>query len=85
MPIRVGNDGRFRKNLDMAGMPDLVLLLPRGKVLWVELKAPTGKQSKAQAQCQLDWSKLGHSYSVIKSIEAFEALLKTNEVVFPWR
>lgn len=63
------------------GMPDLLLYLPNGKVLNMELKTDKGKQSLDQIDVQHRLTKLGHNYYVIRTVyEAFKAIAEhTNE------
>lgn len=56
----------------MKGAPDLIILLPNGRVLLPETKTPTGYQSPAQKAFQLQAEALGHIYFVYKSIEEFK-------------
>ena len=57
------------------GMPDLLLYLPNGKVLNMELKTDKGKQSPDQVDVQHRLTKLGHNYYVIRTVyEAFNAI-----------
>ena len=49
----------------MEGMPDLTVLLPGGKVLWLELKSSKGKLSKAQELFKKRCELLGHLYAVL--------------------
>ena len=63
------------------GMPDLLLYLPNGKVLNMELKTDKGKQSADQVDVQNRLTKLGHNYYVIRTVyEAFNAIAKHTEV-----
>ena len=57
------------------GMPDLLLYLPNGKVLNMELKTDKGKQSSDQIDVQHRLTKLGHNYYIIRTVyEAFNAI-----------
>ena len=57
------------------GMPDLLLYLPNGKVLNMELKTDKGKQSADQVDVQNRLTKLGHNYYIIRTVyEAFKAI-----------
>ena len=64
------------------GMPDLLLYLPNGKVLNMELKTNKGKQSADQVDVQNRLTKLGHNYYIIRTVyEAFNAIAQnTNEL-----
>ena len=63
------------------GMPDLLLYLPNGKVLNMELKTDKGKQSPDQVDVQNRLTKLGHNYYIIRTVyEAFNAIAQHTEV-----
>ena len=63
------------------GMPDLLLYLPNGKVLNMELKTDKGKQSPDQVDVQNRLTKLGHNYYIIRTVyEAFKAISEHTEV-----
>ena len=63
------------------GMPDLLLYLPNGKVLNMELKTDKGKQSADQVEVQNRLTKLGHNYYIIRTVyEAFNAIAEHTEV-----
>lgn len=63
------------------GMPDLLLYLPNGKVLNMELKTDKGKQSADQVDVQNRLTKLGHNYYIIRTVyEAFNAIAEHTEV-----
>lgn len=56
----------------LAGVPDLVLVLPRNRVIWVEMKAADGRRSKSQVDLHDHFAKLGQC--VITAFSAEEAL-----------
>ena len=63
------------------GMPDLLLYLPNGKVLNMELKTDKGKQSADQVDVQNRLTKLGHNYYIIRTVyEAFNAISEHTEL-----
>ena len=63
------------------GIPDLLLYLPNGKVLNMELKTDKGKQSADQVDVQNRLTKLGHNYYIIRTVyEAFNAIAEHTEV-----
>lgn len=79
-------NGGYRKKLEavrlkrmgvLAGVSDLVLMLPEGKTCWVELKTKTGRQEATQIAFQQKCKKLGHKYVLIRSLDEYIALLKT--------
>lgn len=57
------------------GCPDLVVCLPRGRVLWLEVKTESGRLSEAQEVMHADLRDLGHAVFVVRSLaEAIEAV-----------
>jgi hypothetical protein len=68
----------------LPGMPDLVIVLPEGKVLWAEIKSEKGKISPAQLNVHGQLNSLGHVCVVLRSVDdlrhAFKHLnIKTRE------
>jgi len=49
------------------GVPDRILLAPGGRVVFVELKAPTGRTSPRQGRVIQDMRDMGHDVRVIWS------------------
>ena len=52
-----------------AGAADLVVVLPAGEVVFLEVKNATGKQSPRQEHFQKRVESLGHKYFVVRSPE----------------
>ena len=52
-----------------AGTPDIVVLLPGGRVAWLELKIKGGKLSPAQRGFRDICSALGHYWGVAKTVD----------------
>ena len=48
-----------------AGVSDLIIL-GHGMILFLEIKAPTGRRSPKQKQFKLDVERLGHPYEVLQ-------------------
>ena len=68
------------------GAPDLCLCLPKGRVIWIEVKAAKGQSSAAQIAFSGKLWALSHSYFVARSLDdcrrAFAALgVETREVI----
>jgi len=63
------------KAMRTVGEPDFTLLLPAGRVLFVECKTRTGKLSPEQLGLSLWAERLGHKIHVVRSMEEFKALL----------
>ena len=60
----------------MAGVPDRLVLLPGGKIVFVELKAPGRKMSQRQVKVAKRLAELGHIVRVIDSIEGIRIFLR---------
>jgi hypothetical protein len=60
-----------------AGVPDLFVLLPNGHTLWIEMKTPKGDVRKEQKQFMQQAALLGHAVHIIRTIEDFQTLIKT--------
>lgn len=58
-----------------AGIPDRLVLLPGGRALFVELKAPGKKPRKLQLHVHNRLRSLGYRVEVVDSIEAAKILL----------
>lgn len=59
----------------MAGVSDTIIMLP-GTILFVEFKSIKGRQSPDQKLFQQKVESLGFEYFIIKSIEAFQELIR---------
>ena len=75
---------RLRWTGVQAGMPDLAILAPVGKVFFLEVKAPDGRLSADQAEMFDQLVALGIGAAIVRSIddarEAFKAWgIKTRE------
>ena len=57
-----------------AGVPDRIVLLPNGRVIFVELKSPRGKLSAIQVRVIERLRNLGFDVRVIDSKEGVDAL-----------
>jgi hypothetical protein len=60
------------------GAADVVLILNRGRVIWVEFKTLTGRQSEFQKQFETRVTSLGHKYIIIRSLKEFQEFCKIN-------
>jgi len=61
----------------LRGVADLCVLRPDG-VWFVEVKTPTGIQSKAQRSFQEQCAALGIRYELVRSVEEFQELFAEN-------
>lgn len=63
------------------GTPDLLVLLPLGRCIWLETKAPKGRMREAQEKWHAAARKLGHDVHEVRDVVGatsvvFDALLK---------
>lgn len=58
----------FKANGGKPGVPDLVIVLQQGRVHWVELKTPSGRQSPHQKLFQEVVERRGHKYEIWRSV-----------------
>jgi hypothetical protein len=72
--------GQFRTFGVRAGVPDLLLWLPSGGHLQVELKASSRGLSEAQRDWHATMLALGHRTYVVRSIDELEAVLRREGV-----
>lgn len=56
----------------LAGIPDLIVIMPWGETIWIEMKARDGKRSVSQVDLHQHFEALGHE--VITAYSAEEAL-----------
>ena len=59
-----------------AGVADLVVLLPKGKSLYIEMKVKGNKQTENQKYFQKIAETLGHTYAVCYSFEEFKRIVE---------
>ena len=59
----------------LKGASDLIVILPNGKLMFVELKQPKGIQSLEQKDFESRVKILGFEYHIIKSLEEFKILI----------
>jgi len=72
---RSRSNGYFLKNIGLtAGVADMTYLSPKGAV-FLEFKAPKGKQSLSQKWWQGLVEEAGYRYEVIRSVEDFQRML----------
>lgn len=76
IPNGGSRDAREASNLKiqgvLAGIPDLIIILPCGETAWVEMKARDGRVSGSQTSLHSHFTQLGHE--VITAYSAEEAL-----------
>lgn len=71
------NNSYYLEGGVLQGVSDLVVVLPN-KVLFIELKADKGIQSKSQKEFEAKITSLGYNYYVIRSLAEFQKLIKSN-------
>ena len=59
----------FKRTGVLAGMPDLVVILTGGRVLWLEVKADKGRRSEAQSDIGMWLAAKGHHWACVRSVE----------------
>lgn len=79
-----GKPNRYRKNMDMVGMPDMIVAA-KGKIIYLELKNPkSGRLSPEQKEFISDWANHGIETFVIKSMNDLYSALDKGLGVSPW-
>jgi hypothetical protein len=63
-------DGTYQKSspFQIRGVSDLVVYLDHGVAVWLEIKTPTGRQSKYQKAFEKRITDLGHHYVIARSV-----------------
>lgn len=59
------------------GVADTHILFPNGKIIFVEFKTPTGTQRPEQKEFQLQVEALGFKYYIVRSVEQFKEIIKS--------
>jgi len=60
----------------ITGVPDRIVTMPTGRVTFVELKSPGGRQSPRQKVVASELGKLGHPVWVVDSMESLNEFLE---------
>ena len=60
----------------LAGVADLTVLLPQGKILYIEMKVKGNKQTDNQKEFQQKAEALGYKYYVCYSFDQFKAIIE---------
>ena len=60
----------------LAGVSDLIVILPNGKLIFVEIKTDTGKMSEKQIDFQQRVEALGFEYLLIRSLDEFKLCIQ---------
>ena len=61
------------------GFPDLVIAMPAGRVVWLELKSARGKLRPEQKQVRLMLLALGHEWYLCRSFKHFIEIVQENK------
>ena len=64
-----------------AGHPDMTILLPEGRVLFIEYKTATGRLSPVQVARHAAMRKLGHAVEIVKAASCEECADETERLV----
>nr|DAN48428.1 MAG TPA: Nuclease [Caudoviricetes sp.] len=67
---------RLKSEGVLAGVADLVVLLPQGKSLYIEMKVKGNRQTENQKAFQDKAITLGHTYAVCYSFEEFQQVIE---------
>lgn len=60
----------------LSGVADLVVLLPQGKSLYIEMKVKGNRQTQNQKDFQKKVITLGHTYAVCYTFEEFQKVVE---------
>ena len=74
-PIQSNRQTRGARTLLTPGWPDITLILPGGRTLFIELKTKKGRMTDEQKQMRLMFMALGHEIHEIRSYRAFISLV----------
>ena len=83
--VRRNNVGTFLTvngypiNIGLPGEADLTLFQKGGKTVFIEVKTPTGRQSKQQRVFQRRVEELGFEYIIARDLEDIKELVKKVE------
>lgn len=64
-----------------AGIPDLAMPIGCGKILWMEVKKPGGKLSKAQREMHDKLRNFGHTVAIVEGIDDVRNTFKALGIV----
>jgi hypothetical protein len=59
----------------LAGVSDLIVILPNGKLIFVEIKTDKSKQSEKQIEFEHRVKALGYEYCIIRSLDEFKKII----------
>jgi len=67
----------LKSNGLLAGVSDLILITPKGKLYFLELKTEIGVQSEVQKDFQKRIEALGYEYKLIRSLNEFKIWIQS--------
>ncbi len=68
--------GKLKEMGLLAGMPDLIVLLPSARVVWFEVKNDTGTATRTQQHMWQRLRILGHDCAMVRSVDEVRNALK---------
>ena len=72
--LRMG--ARMKREGLRAGVADLCVVMPLGRVAWLEMKSDKGRQSLEQKGFEARCKRLGHHYAIAKTFDEAVMFLK---------
>ena len=70
-PIQVNRQSKKAKGFAEPGWPDVVMALPGGRTVYLELKCDRGKLTEDQVRYRLMFMQLGHEWHEVRSYRQF--------------
>ncbi len=76
--IKIPNDALWRQRVagTLQGAPDLVVVAPGGRVVWLEVKTARGYLSQPQKALHRKLKEMGHHVEVVRSVEEALAFVR---------
>jgi hypothetical protein len=76
--VKIPNDALWRQRIagTQKGAPDLVVVGPGGRVVWLEVKAPRRYPSPDQRVLHSCLTALGHAVGVVRSVDEALAFVR---------
>jgi len=59
----------------LKGVSDLIVILPNGKILFIEVKRENGTQQSEQKEFAIRVNNLGYEYHLVRSLSEFKSIL----------
>ena len=69
--VKIPNEALWRQRVryTLRGMPDLIVLLPQGRVVFLEVKRPKGRPTPYQLEVHERLRGMGHEVYIVRSAE----------------